>query len=209
MTAYRIEQDRDRNTVIFFETGLPFTRISLDVSNPYFYRKVSIYSSDTGKENSYKLLQSSSLYRLLFSDVTESKSRLDCGTSGNRYYRIVIENGSNPRLEIKGVKLGWVQKHLFFVALDDAGSYKTGFGNSAVGAPDYDLSRSINQANWQKVSSQQTEITGITQNPNFKPGLPQNARQKTEKTVLIVVVCLLVAGISYWLYSLLSKTGRK
>lgn len=209
MTAYRIEQDKDRNTIVVFETGLPFTRISFDVSNPYFYRKVSIYSSDTGKENTYKLLQASSLYRLLFSEVTEEKSRLDCGTPGSRHYRIVIENGSNPRLDIKGVRLGWVQKHLFLVALDDADSYTAGLGNSAVGAPDYDLSRSINQANWQKVSAGKTEITAIIQNQDFKPGLPQDTRQKTEKTVLIVVVCLLVAGISYWLYSLLSKTGRK
>lgn len=209
MTAYRIEQDKDRDTVIAFETGIPFTRISFDVSNPYFYRKASIYSSDTGKENSFKLLQSSSIYRLLFSDITESKNILDCSSAGSRFYRIVIENRSNPELEIKGIRLGWVQKHLFFVGLDDADSYKAGLGNSAVGVPDYDLSKSINQANWQKVSSEKTEITGIMQNPNFKPGFPQDARQKTEKTVLIVVVCLLVAGISYWLYRLLSKAGRK
>lgn len=209
MTAYRIEHDKDRNTVIVFETGLPFTRLSFDVSNPYFYRKVSIYSSDTGKENTYKLLQSSSLYRLLFSDVTEAKSSLDCCTAGNKYYRIVIENRSNPQLEIKSVRLGWFQKHLFFVALSDAGFYLAGFDNTSVGAPDYDLSKSINQTNWRKIASQKTEITGITQNLNFRPVLSQDARQKTEKTVLIVVVCLLVAGISFWLYTLLSKTGRK
>jgi hypothetical protein len=209
MTAYRIEQDKDRNTVIAFETGIPFTRVSFDVSNPYFYRKVAIYSSDTGKENTYKLLQSSSLYRLLFADITEAKSHLDCGTAGNKYYRIVIENRSNPQLEINGVRLGWVQKHLFFVALSDAASYTAGFGNAAIGTPDYDLSTSINRTNWQKVSSDKSEITGITQNPNYTPGLPQDAGKKTEKTVLIVVVCLLVAGISFWLYTLLSKTERK
>jgi len=209
LTAYKLEQDKDRNTVISFESGLPFTRISFDLTNPYFYRRASLYSSETGRENSYKLLQRASLYRFLLSDMIETKSVITSGISGHRYYRLIIENGSNPPLDIKAIKLGWVQKFLFFVALSDVPSYTAGFGNAAIDPPGYDLANSVNQANWQQFRYERVELRDIKQNPDYSPGLPEDKKARRGKMLLTGIIGLLVAGIGFWLYVLLRKSGNK
>lgn len=209
LTAFRSEQDKDRNTVITFESGLPFTRIAFDLANPYFYRRALLYSSETGKENSYVLQQEASLYRFLLSDIIEKKSDIAAGISGRRFHRIVIENGSNPPLNIKGIRLGWVQKLLYFVALSDVPSYAVGFGNAEIALPVYDLSSSVNQANWQKFSPEKVELRDTKQNPDFKPGLKKDVKARREKIILTGIICLLVVGIGFWLYLLLRKAGKK
>jgi len=209
LTAFRSEQDKDRNTVISFESGLPFTMISFDLTNPYYYRRASLYASETGKENSYVILQQASLYRFLLSDIIEKKSDIATAISGRRFYRLVIENGSNPPLDIKGIRLGWVQKLLFFVALGDVTSYTVGFGNAAIDLPAYDLASSLNQANWQKFSPEKVELRDIKQNTDFKPGLKKDVKARREKMILTGIICLLVVGIGFWLYVLLRKAGKK
>ncbi|MBI5632512.1 MAG: DUF3999 family protein [Nitrospirae bacterium] len=208
-TTFRSEQDRDRNTVISFESGLPFTRISFDLTNPYFHRPASLYSSETGRENSYKLLQRTSLYRFLLSDMIETRNFIVSNVSGHRFYRLIIENGSNPPLDIKGIKLGWVQKLLYFVALGDVPSYTAGFGNAAIDPPGYDLANSVNQANWQQFRPESAELRNIRQNPDYKPGLQKDKKAKREKMILIAIVSTLVIGIGFWLYALLKKVGDK
>ncbi len=209
MTTLKSEQDRDGNTVISFETGLPFTRISFDLTNPYFYRRASLYSSETGMEKSYALLHQASLYRFLLSDILETKSSIESGASGHRFYRIVIENGSNPPLDIKGIRLAWIQKLLFFVALGDVRSYTAVFGNPAIEAPEYDLSNSVNQANWRRFEPEKKDISEIKENPDYRPGMQKDQKARHEKMLLTGIILLLVAGIGFWLYILLKRSRPK
>jgi len=209
LTAFKLEQDKNRNTVISFESGLPFTRISFDLTNPYYHRRASLYSSETGRGNSYKLLQRESLYRFLLSDMIETKNVIASGISGHRFYRLIIENGTNPPLDIKGLRLGWVQKLLFFVALSDVPSYTAFLGNAAIDLPSYDLANSVNQANWQQFRPERVEIGDIKQNSEYKPGLQKDKKARREKMILIAIVCMLVIGIGFWLYALLRKSGNK
>ena len=208
LEGYSVSKDKDGNTVITFETGLPFTRISFDLSNGYYYRNISAYGSDTGKEGTFRLLQQGSLYRFLLADASEQRSSLEIQSSGSRYFRIVIQNRNNPPLDIRGIALSWVRRHMLFAALADAGEYSVAFGNTSVASPDYDLSRSINQSNWETSPAEQAAVSGISKNELFSQPVPGGVKAKREKLILVLVVCCLVAGMGVWLYRLLAKSGR-
>lgn len=207
LTTFAVAQDKDRNTVISFSTGLPFTKVVFDVSNPYFYRQVSCYAGGTEKKTRQPLL-SASVYRFLLSDKVEAHTSLDCAAAGGGLYEIVIANGNNPPLDIRGVRLEWIRKELYFVALDDVPSYAVRFGNPAMEGPSYDLAKSVHQANWRNFAAHEVEIAGVQENLSFRAATPEDVKAEREKRILVMVLCALVIGMGFWLYVLFARSGK-
>jgi hypothetical protein len=206
---FTVKADKDGNTVIMFESGLPVSRIFFDVANPYYYRRGSLYASDTGKEDSFLLLTGGVLYRFSLPGLTETKNYLELLPSARRFYRIVIENLSSPPLQISGIKLAWVQKNLFFVALQDTAAYSLFFGSDHLARPDYDLSNFINRNNWFRHSHEKLEISDLQRNARYQAKLPKDMRSRIESILLKSIVVLLVIVTGFWLFLLLRKTGDK
>ncbi|MBI5639146.1 MAG: DUF3999 family protein [Nitrospirae bacterium] len=206
LTAFSQQTDKQGNTVIILETSIPFDRIIFELSNPYYFRKVGVYYSDTGKNSSYRLLTQGYLYRFPLSGLTETRAHIEYSATGQRFYRFVIENHNNPPLEIRQIRLAWVQKNLFFVALKDAPAYSLCFGSPAAEKPVYDLPNFINQGNWFKHASEKSATAQLLENPAYQPGIPKDIRSSIEKNILRGIVILLVIGLGYWLYALLNKT---
>jgi len=201
--------DRDRNTEIIIETRLPFDRLFLDVANPYFYRKVTVYYSDTGKKDSYQFLLQQPVYRFQISSIRETKDLIGGTTSWHRFYKIVIENNNNPPLDIRDIRLSWVQRNLFFVGLKAAEYYPLHMGSMAAERPVYDLSKFIHQDNWFREASERLEAAAVQKNAAYRPSATKDRKSRVEKTFLTVVVIVLVIGMGFWLYSLLKKTGSR
>ncbi len=201
----RVEEEKD--TVIIVETNLPFNRIYFDISNPYFYRDVVIYFSDTGEKDSYKLLAHDVIYRFPLSGHKETKNYVDRTIRKQRFYKFIIKNNDNPPLTVRNIKFEWVQKSLYFIGLNDAEEHILFFGNPLFDQPHYDLKNFINQSNWFNHKYEKLEIASIEKNVNYKPAVSEDKQKKIEKTVLTVIIIIMVIGLSYWVYTLIRKTS--
>jgi hypothetical protein len=201
--------DKFGNTVIILQAELPVDRISLDLTNPYYYRTVNIYGSNTGKEDSYQFLANQVAYRFpLSSEQREEKNVLEQHIPKHAYYKIVIMNKNNPPLELKGMTLSWVQQNLYFIALKNSGQYSLCFGNSRIKRPDYDIANFVNQNTLSQHSYERMELSPLRSNGG--PRLTLRERMGgMEKLILKIVVILLVIGMGFWLYTLLKKTPEK
>lgn len=201
--------DKDGNSALTFSAGLPIDRFSLEVINPYFYRTVNLYGSDTGKEDSYRMLASQVIYRFpLTAEQHEEKNYFEQRLPKQAFYKIVIVNKNNPPLELKGVTLSWVQQNLYFIALAGSDRYSLCLGNPRIKQPDYDISRFINQNTLSQHPYQRLELASLRAGTGPRTTLGERLAGM-EKLVLKIVVVLLVVGMGFWLFTLMKKAPGK
>ncbi len=200
--------DKDGNSVIVLPGGVPIRRLSFNVANPYYSRTVQLYGSDTGTEDSYRLLASGVIYRFpLSSERHEERNALEPSVPKQAYYKIVVLNRNNPPLEISGLTLSWVQQNLYFIALKEGDRYSLCYGNSKVRRPDYDIVNFVNQGTLSLHSYARLELAPAQPGT----GAPVALRDRLagmEKAVLRSIVVLLVIGMGTWLYALMRRTGK-
>ncbi len=209
ITAPPATVDKGGNSVLTLATGVPVDRISLDVADAYFHRRVTILASDTGEEVSYRQLCQGSLYRFLLGGSSERREAIDCRAEKPRFLRLVIDNGSNRPLVIRGVTIEWRPRTLSFVSADVPGSYLLVFGSGTLARPNYDLSRFDNREALRQSTIPNVTVGLVRENPTFRPPPDKDRRAKTEKALLIGIVSLLTAGMGYWLYRLMGKAGGR
>lgn len=197
--------DKNGDTVIEIEAGLPVKKIYFDISNAYYYRKVRVYCSDTGDTDSYKLLNKGVIYTFTLFNVTDVKNYVCLSSPKYNFYKLVIENKNNPPLDIKSITFKWIQKNLYFVAINNDTQHFLCFGNKNTDKPEYDLSRFIHKNNWYKQDYTKLEGSDISGNKNFVSRLGKDKKAQIEKIILMTVVIFLVLGISFFLYSLMKK----
>jgi hypothetical protein len=196
---------KNHKTIIDIQSGLRFERIDFEIGNPLYYRQVHIYYSETGAEDSYQLLAGEDIYRT----STQTHNFLLNHFPHYPYYRFEIENKDDLPLEIKEIRLTWIQKILCFNGLESAPAYTLCYGNSRVEAPDYDLKKLIRQDNWVQVfdkqgGSNRLSLDKTITNPSFRSNFG-GKQGNQEGFVLTIVVILLVAGLGVWLYKLFRR----
>ncbi len=205
---YAIERGKKSETVIVVRTGIPAQRIYLDVANPYYFRRVSVFWDEVGKAYSREVGRGA-IYRFPMGRKDEAKNYIELTCSRKGFYKVVIENDGNLPSEISGLRLGWVRKQLFFVALKDMGKYTLSVGSDATDARNYDLVQFVNDQNWNKLNSQTLMLSSAVKTPGYRPAARDDKRATREKLTLIVIIILLMAGMGFWLYLLLRKTPRE
>jgi hypothetical protein len=207
-TRFSSQRDGDR-TIIESEAPVPFERVSFDIANSYYFRKVGIYFSEDGKKGSYRFVAAGQVYSFPLSETIETRNWIDCPGSGKGHYRFVIENRGNPPLEIGNIIFRRVRRNLYFIALSDSSPYTLWLGNSSVKKPEYDIAHFINQCNWQIHPAKELEIAQVTENAKFIPAADKGKGAAVEKKLLMIIVSLLVGVIGYWLYSLVRSADLK
>ncbi len=204
-TGITASLDKNGDTVIEIEAKLPVKKIYFDINNAYYYRKARVYYSDTGDTDSYKLLKKGVIYTFTLFNVTDVKNYLCFSSPKYNFYKLVIENKNNPPLDIKNITFKWIQKNLYFVAINNDTQHFLCFGNKNTDKPEYDLSKFIHKNNWYKQDYTKLEESDILDNDNFISRLGKNKKAQIEKIILMTIVIFLVLGISFFLYSLMKK----
>lgn len=206
----RFSTRREGNcTVVDIEGFVPFERISFDIANPYYFRNVQVYYSPTGKQESYYRIGSGQLFRFPFADRVETGNTLVPIDTGKGHYRFVIDNRNNPPLDIRSLKVEWVRRYIYFMALRDSPLYKISFGDSSFLNPDYDITHFINQGNWRMHSAQDLEPIIAMRPPGQKSGASAWGKESIERILLVSIVLLLVIIIGYWLYTLVRNADSR
>lgn len=200
-------KENDGETMITLATGLPFRRIIFNISNHYYYRDVEVYGSDSGENDSYRFLMKDSIYRFPIAGDKEAKDYINCQSYKYKFYRLVIKNKDNPHLQLKSIKLEWLRKNLFFIALHEVQPYTLVVGGSSLTAPEYELSKFINQSNWHTHPFERLQVAYVRINQDYKPALTKDNKKNIEKNILTGIVVFIVIFVSYWLYALLKRTS--
>ena len=193
----------NQNSEISLEAGLPFHSIEFAVSNDFFFRRVSIYGSDSNEKDSFRFLTTGTIYKFPLLGREESNNHIAYGLPHDpqfRFYKIVIENKNNPPLVIGKITLSWIQKNLFFIGLNNSAPYRLFFGNPSATRPDYDISRFIRSDNWQQLDAQIIAAGPVTANAGFKPKISGEQKSKREKIILMAVVIGLVLLIGFYIF---------
>ncbi|MEW6600417.1 MAG: DUF3999 family protein [Nitrospirota bacterium] len=206
-TQFEHYQEKDGETVFFLKTGLPAGEVWFVVSDPYYYRTVEIYGSDSGEKQSYRCIGREAIYRFPVAKDNETKNHITAASDKYGYYKFGIKNGDNPPLKLNSVKFRWLRRSLYFVALHDHRKYTLAMGSPSFEKPDYDLSKFINQGNRHLQSVQLLRTSGIMENPDFEPLSTIYVKDVFEKKALTLIVVVLVIGLCYWLYQLLKKSS--
>ena len=197
-----------QRTEISFHTNIPFSTVEFGIDHPYYYRPLKLYAASTNRKEDFVTIKQDSLYNLPISNQTEMKKHFNVAAPQEyRFYRIVIENEANPPLKIESMKLKWVQKQLFFIALEDHQEYWLCWGSPTIEEVRYDIAKVIRADNWFTQPSEAIQIYSITQNANYKPFKVKGDKTLIEKNILVIVVILVVMVVAFFLYQLWKKTG--
>jgi hypothetical protein len=197
-----------RVTEIAFHSVLPFSTLEFVIDNPYYYRPLKLYGTNTGRKEDFVLIKQDSLYSFPISNRTETKKHIDMPVPQNyRSYKLVIENDANPPLKIESMTLRWVQKQLIFIGLDDHQEYRLLWGSPTVEEVSYDIAKLIRADNWFNHPATSIQISSIVQNVTYKPFKGKGDKTLLEKRILVIVIILVVIVVAFFLFQLWKKTG--
>lgn len=198
-----VTQDAAKNTVIEIgPNNLPVDYIYIGTEDRFFHRSVEIYTSTTGKKDSYRYLCKTDIYRIpgIQRDVTQ----VTIGASGGPWLRIVIKNHDNPPLEITYVRFAWLRRNVFFIPDSDQ-KYTLFIGSNSIEAPVYDMAK-ILPNNYLKLMAYNEVRAGVlTTNPDFDSSTDKGRPAGFEKTILIIVISIIALILAVWIFSLMKK----
>lgn len=200
--------DSKKVTEMLIEIPFPVASIVLSIDNPYYLRPVRLLGSATKKDEDFVLLRQTSLHNLSIAGQKEIKNSIEVPSSARyRFYKIVIENQSNPPLKFEKITLRWIQKQLFFIGLDDNQQYSLALGNPSIEAVKYDIAALITPNNWFDQRTELIQISAASQNTGYKPIEDRDARARIEKYILTSIIILLVLVAGFFLYQLWKKAS--
>jgi len=205
-TNFSITTDKKNNTILKIDAKLPMDRLVLDVGDSFYYRTVRVSACETDEKDNYRLLASGVVFSFPISGKRQSNNVLAVHSEKNNYYKIIIENGDNPALDIKVVTFKWIRRNLFLAGRNNGETYALYVGNPKVKQPKYDISAFINQNNWFKQPFETLALAEIKPYEDFAPTSDADDQEKLEKIILFAVIIVVVALLGFWLYSLLRKS---
>ncbi|HHO75646.1 MAG TPA: hypothetical protein ENN05_04370 [Deltaproteobacteria bacterium] len=106
--------DDEGNTIIDLgKTGLPIDKVSLKVTDPYFFREVQLWAISEKGSGSYVLEGGGNIYCMDAYGI--SRTSVPFEKDRCRYVRIKILNKGRPPLSISNVALRWIRRELYFI----------------------------------------------------------------------------------------------
>lgn len=148
----RTEDIERRETLLTLDLGArhqPFRAVTLEVADPRFFRGVTVEarpdpapSAPAGTPPpSWRALAECAIYRYREADRTVENLRLEV-PGRERTIRLRIHNRDDAPLDVRGVSIGVPVERLAFEAAP-ASRYRLRYGASGLGAPAYDLPRTV------------------------------------------------------------------
>jgi len=200
--------DKDGNSVITMKNAnLPLEGISLEIDNPFYYRRVDVYVSDEDEDASYRRVGGGTVYKI--PGMNDSETSFSVRTGKRKNIRMIIINGDNQPLNVKTVEVKWVKKVLYFVP-EPGARYKLYFSADKVSAPVYDLKRLLPSEKANRDVISEILPDNVMENPDYAPPPKTWAERKAgyETTIFTIVIMVLVAVMGLWIYGLMKKVGR-
>lgn len=204
-TGLTPERGERGSTVIVLTAGLPADSMMFDIANPAYCRTVAVSGSDSGRDDSYAWLKSDRIHAFPGAERDETQNRLELSADVTPFYKIVIENGDNPPLDVRSVTLEWARRDLYFVAPAAGAGYALYTGQPRAARPFYDTGEFVNARNWFTRDASPAALGPVRANDRYEPGLAEPDRARVERIGLIIVVITLMVVLGWWIVRLVRK----
>jgi hypothetical protein len=140
IASFKLEQNAgQRQTFIQVYTRRePLTGFHVETASRNFKRRAAVQVPVVkGVRKEWRDIATATISRLDFRDLHREQLLIPCPETRHEVYRIVIDNGDNPALEITGLRGEGNTYRLLLLAVPDA-SYRLFYGSETVKAPSYD-----------------------------------------------------------------------
>lgn len=195
--------DTDGNTLLHLgRVNLPLAEIALSIDNPYYYRRVEVWSAEEDEEDAYRQTASGVVYTIPWQEKPERV--IPVNRPQQPYVRIKILNGDNPPLRIRQVDVSWVRHNLYFIP-ETGRRYRLYFGGQEIDFPEYELGKLL-RAGYATLQAYPAWTVGqVHANTDYDPSLTGEAQAQIERLVFSILVLLLAGGLGWWGYQLVKK----
>ncbi len=140
VSDFRLEHDpKERRSMVEFRTDRqPLTRVMVETESRNFHRPVRLetVAQDRLGER-WNTLASGVLSQLDFKDLQQSDLEIEFPATRQDRYRLVIENGDNPPLDVTAIEAEGTLVELIFLAGPDS-AYHLVYGGDSLKKPRYD-----------------------------------------------------------------------
>lgn len=140
VSDFRLEHGpQGRQSVVEFRTDRqPLTRVMVETESRNFHRPVRLETVAADRLGERWTTRSRGvLSRLDFKELQQSDLELEFPATRQDRYRLVIENGDNPPLDVTGIKAEGTRIEIVFLATPDS-TYHLIYGGDALKTPRYD-----------------------------------------------------------------------
>jgi hypothetical protein len=146
------EPGRSRFRIRLPAANLPIAALDLDVGGERLLREASVFQSQlSGMQLSPTLLGHTTLRRVVRDGVTASALRLAIEPPADSQIDLVVDDGDNPPLDLKGVAAVFVELPWIYIE-GHGGGLVARYGNAILTAPRYDLEAARSQIGIQTVA---------------------------------------------------------
>lgn len=205
LASMKLKRDSSTSYLVM-DTTLPIDGIALQVDTPYFFRDIKLLASDKGPEGPYRQVAEGSIYRFPLFGRSETELSLAAPSSGHKHLKLIVIDNNDAPLDIRGIKLYWSRKALYFISPENAPGLVLSVGRPEVMTkPVYDIARFVSAENLRGQPWQQATPGPLVANADYKFVSGMSTKEKFERWALAAIVLGLVALIGMQLYKLLSK----
>jgi hypothetical protein len=181
-----------------------FVGLNIVTSDKNFYRNVDVYVKRDSEQ--WVKWGSDFIFNFEGDAMMESKSVISVPEVTTRDVRLVIRNMDSPPLKISDVSAVSYQKTVVF-KIDGRDNYFLFWGNSAAKAPTYDIASHISRQNIDSI-----RVFGLEpekSNPDYVGSDKAKPFTERYKWLLYLLVGLVIAGLGYYQYRVIKKTGEE
>jgi hypothetical protein len=208
VASVEVDHDADRRvTTVAFETRRqPLTRVTLRTESKNFNRPVRLeVPPENATSTRWRTVTSGVLSSLEFKSLAKNELSLSFPESRHARYRLVIENGDNPPLDVQGVAADASVKEMIFLAAPKS-EWAIIYGNPKAKMPGYDVAV-IRQALSQGFES--VPATLGPQSPYIAATGPMTWRDlANNRWLLLGVISVLVVTLGWVLYQAAGRVER-
>jgi len=187
-----------KSTYFFKSDMIPFSKITLNVSEKNFKRRAYLYASDNNK--TWHSVTTFSLFASTFNHQLHNSATT---TVRAKYLKFEIENRDNKPLTIPTIKIETLPKNLYFIAEPNA-SYRLYFGDKKLQRPHYELSQLVDettpyvQGYFKKREQLEVQKEKVVEKE-------VSFLEQYKKSLFIVVILLTLGVMGYIAFVLLGK----
>jgi hypothetical protein len=207
VTNFTVEQNADqKQTVVHVHTRRePLTGFYVETSSRNFKRPAAVQVPVTkGVRTEWRDIGTATISRVDFRDLHHEELRIPIPETRSEVYRIVIDNGDNPSLEITGLRGEGNTYRVLFLAVPDT-TFRLFYGSATAKTPSYDtaaMQESLSKGYRPRTASLHGELanSGATAPPG------QAARNLVNNPLILGgLIVVLVAVLAWGLY----RAGRR
>ncbi|HOO47208.1 MAG TPA: hypothetical protein PLM29_13315 [Deltaproteobacteria bacterium] len=203
-TAPESYLDDDGNTIIDLgKTGLPIDEVKLDVTDPYFYREVQLFSISEKASGTYLFRGGANIYRMDAYGI--SCTSLPFEEAKCAQVRLKIINDTRAPLSVRGVALRWARRELFFTP-EPHRQYTAYFGARQMKAPRFEIADLLSRQPEKRAACAVWNIGRIEKNESYDPD--RLMKKWFKAFFLIGMIMLMVYMLGFWVIQIKNRVQR-